>query len=69
MKERYWGFNWEVSPFAGQFGLFWKTKKGWRYFGFGLLSVLIVLLWTLFSKSDSEFVMYMEESKLKIKGE
>jgi hypothetical protein len=59
MKKRYWGFNWEVTPFTGQFGLFWKTKKGWRYFGFGPFSIILVI-WFMFSKND-EFVMYQED--------
>ena len=65
MKKRYWGFNWEVSPFTGQFGLFFKTKKGWRYFGIPFPFCLLAIFWFAFS-DDKECIIY-EFNKPKVR--
>jgi len=60
MGKRYWGFNFDVSPLAGQFGLFYKTRKGWKYFGIPFpFCVPAVLFWLILSNDD--FLLYVPE--------
>lgn len=68
-EKRYWGFNWEVNPFIGQFGLFWRTKKGWKYWGIPFPFCFIAILWFLLFSKDDEFINFQidEESKLNMK--
>ena len=57
MKRFYFGFNWDVSPLTGQFGLFYFKKDYYRYVGFGFFSMFILLLWILLSKEESEYII------------
>ena len=66
MKKIYWGFNWMVTPWTGQFGLFILTKKGYRYFGGGPLSLLFLFFWLIFAKEDSKFINYQEEKNFNL---
>ena len=68
MKRYYWGFNWNINPLFGQFGLFKLYDDGYRYYGFGcFFSLFALFFWMIFSKEDSDYVNLYPEEKSKLK--